>query len=70
LRVDHGRPGVPERAVHRVRERVDHGRLVLAGDDERAAAVGEQVFGDGLNPFRDRRAEALHHILSSPTRPT
>ena len=36
--VGHCRAGVAERLVDRVRERVDRRRLVLAGDDERAAA--------------------------------
>ena len=46
------RADVAERLVHRVRERVHRGRLVFAGDDERAAAMRLQVLGDGGHPLR------------------
>ncbi len=41
---------VAERGVHRVRERVDRGRLRLARDDDRAARMGAKVARDRPRP--------------------
>ena len=48
--VAHRRADVAERLVDRVRDEVHGGRLVLAGDDERGAAMGLEILGDGGNP--------------------
>ena len=34
-----------------VRERVDGGGLIVAGDDERASAMRLQILGDGGDPL-------------------
>ncbi len=46
LRVDDGGADVAERGVHRVRQHVDSGRLAIAGDDQRAAAMRLQILDD------------------------
>ena len=68
LRVDDRLADVAKRLVDAVRQGVDGGRLAVAGDDEAAAAMRLQILSDRVDPFRDRRAEPLHH--SSPTHRT
>ena len=50
LRVDDRRADVAERRVHRVRQRVDDGRLAIAGDDQAAAARRLQILDDAADP--------------------
>jgi hypothetical protein len=40
-----------------MRECVDLRRLMVAGDDQAAAAMGEEILDDGVDPFRDDRPE-------------
>ena len=50
--VGHRGADVAERLVHRARERVDRGRLMVAGHNHRRSAVRAEVLGDGWNPAR------------------
>ena len=50
-RVGHGLPGVAERLVHRVGQRVHASRLRIAGDDDRSAARRRQILGDRVGCF-------------------
>jgi hypothetical protein len=50
--VDDRSAGIAERLVHRVDEGVDIRRLRLARDHNRCAAVGLEIPGDRIDPFR------------------
>ena len=66
--VDDGLADVAERVVHRVRERVDGGRLAVAGDDEAGAAVRREILRDGGDPLRARRRRGA--APGTPATPT
>ena len=69
--VHDGGAGVAERVVHCVRESVHLRRLMIAGDDETAAAMREQIFCGRVDPCRHGGPEgpACARGLSGPTSP-
>ena len=52
-----------------MRECVDLRRLMVAGDDQAAATMDEEILCDRIDPFRDGRPERLSRLRQSP-RPT
>ncbi len=66
--VSHCRADVSERLVHRVRERVHGGRLIVAGHDNGPAAMRLQVLADGGDPLLGERARRAG--LSAARAPT
>src|SRR4029453_5029150 len=68
LGVKHRRTDVAERLIHGVRQSMNYRRLLVAGQDQTAAAMLLQIADYGVEPFlliRERRARRRADKLNS-----